>query len=559
MRFDVAILAKVSKTLALSSVAVLMFVEFSFFYDFFSPFRFLWSQGKTIELFLSLILFFWSLFGAFLIFFSGRSLLRKTTLPFLLFFFFFNIGSFKVSNAPLDFQTADLIVSYFQWWTGAVVENIGLEVLPLFIILIPVIILIERLPDLLNLNIPAKFYFVPLSAVILTLIGLHYTHGHFDRYPSFFRVPSLLAFAGLSHVYDGERDHVRYPGSFDTQVDKIVLIVDESIRADILGINAFEKETTLFLRSLQTGMVNFGLAASSSNCSDYSNLIIRSGLRKDELPDIDQVSLKKPSIWQFTRKAGYYNVYMDAQSADEWDNYQNFMNKHEASYVDEIVRVRQETAYESDGVARKKLIDLLKRPGKTFIMLNKYGIHFPYFRSYPEKHNIFTPTLELGEPMNDREKALNSFMNGVRWSVDDWFKNLLSESGDFKTYAIIYTSDHGQNIVDDGTLATHCRPRANRFEGIVPMMVFSNDAEILKKFEAVQATNHDRTSHFQIFSTLLGLAGYEESWVNSHYEASLSEPPGTLPEFFVGDAHGRGSVGKWVPIFPTETESTEEP
>ena len=364
----------------------------------------------------------------------------------------------------------------------------------------------------------------------------------------------MLVFAGLSRVYDGERSEVSYSDSLYPQVEKIVLIVDESIRADILGINAYEKDTTPFLRSLQTGMVNFGLAASSSNCSDYSNLILRMGLRKDEIPDDNQISLKKPSIWQFTRKAGYYNVYMDAQSAEEWANYQNFMNKHEASYVDEFDRVRQKIAYESDGVAREKLINLLKQPGKNFIMLNKYGIHFPYFRSYPKEYNIFTPSLNLGEPMNNREKSLNSFMNGVRWSVDDWFKNLLSESGDFKPYVIIYTSDHGQNIVDDGTLATHCRPRANRFEGIVPMMVFSNDAAILERFKKVQMTNYDKTSHFQIFPTLIGLAGYKDSWFKSHYGVSLMEPPSTLPEFFVGDVHGRGSVRQWVSIFPTNTE-----
>ena len=545
------------KTIALGLIVILLLVEFSFFYDFFYPFRFLWSQGKTIELFLSLILFFWSLLGAFLIFFSGRSLLRKITLPFFLFFFLSNVGSFNVSNAPIDFQTADLIVGYFQWWAGAVVENIGLAVLPLFIVLIPLIIFVELLPDLLKLNIPKKFYFIPLSVVILTIIGLQYSHGLFDRYPSFFRVPSMLVFAGLSRDYDGERSEVSYSGSLNPQAEKIVLIVDESIRADVLGINAYEKDTTPFLRSLKTGMVNFGLAASSSNCSDYSNLILRTGLRKDEIPDDNQISLKKPSIWQFTRKAGYYNVYMDAQSAEEWANYQNFMNKHEASYVDEIDRVRQEIAYESDGVAREKLIDLLKQPGKTFIMLNKYGIHFPYFRSYPKENNFFTPVLELGEPMNDREKSLNSFMNGIRWSVDDWFKNLLSESGDFRPYVIIYTSDHGQNIVDDGTLATHCRPRANRFEGIVPMIVFSNDAAILEKFKMVQMTNYDKTSHFQIFPTLIGLAGYKDSWVRSHYGASLSEPSSTLPAFFVGDAHGRGSVRQWVSIFPTNTESDQ--
>ena len=245
------------------------------------------------------------------------------------------------------------------------IENYGLAALPLIIIFIPIVIFVERLPELSKLNFPRKSYFVPVSAVILTIIGLQYSQGFFDRYPSFFRVPSMLVFASQSHIYEGERSEVTYSGSIDAQVEKIVLIVDESIRADILEINAYEKDTTPYLRSLETGIVNYGLAASSSNCSHYSNLILRTGMRKEEIPDRNQMTLKKPSIWQFTKKAGFYNVYIDAQSAEEWENYQNFMNEHEASFVDEIIRVCQKTAYESDGVASEKLIYHLKQPGKT--------------------------------------------------------------------------------------------------------------------------------------------------------------------------------------------------
>lgn len=543
------------KIIALGSVALLLLVEFSMFSDFFYPFRLLWNQGKIIEFFLSLTLFFYSLLGAFLIFFSGRSVFRKITIPFFIFFFIFNVGTFSIANSPIDFQQAVIIVQNFHWWFWAVVENYSLAVLPGFIIFIPIIIVVERLPELSKLNLPQKFYFVPVSAVILTIFGLQYSHGIFDRYPSFFRVPSMLVFASLSRLYDGERSKVSYSGSLDAQVEKIVLIVDESVRADILGINGYKKNTTPYLDSLKSGVVNFGLAASSSNCSDYSNLILRTGVRKEEIPDYNQMTLKGPSIWQFTRKAGFYNVYLDAQSAEEWANYQNFMNEHEASFIDEVIRLRQETAYESDRVALDKLMIYLSQPGKTFIILNKYGLHFPYFRSYPKEHNYFKPALDPGEPMNDREKSLNSFMNGIRWSVDDWFKQLLSKNGDFRPYVIIHTSDHGQNIVDDGTLATHCRPRAIRFEGMVPMMVFSSDEAILSKFNEIKAINYDKTSHFQIFPTLIKLAGYQGSWVRKHYGPSLSEPPGSSPEFFVGDIHGRGSIRRWDSIFPIETET----
>lgn len=538
------------KIVALVIVAITLLLDFNLFYDFFYPFSYLREQGERVELFLSLIVFLWTLLGVFFIFLGGRSRLRKITLPFFLFFFLFNLGTYNIANSPIDFQQATMIVVNFQWWFWEVVENFGLASLPFVIILVPVIIFVERLPDTSGFGFSKKTYIVPLSAVILCWIGLEYSNGLFDRYPSFFRVPAMLVYAGQSQLYDGERSAVAYTGPISSRVDKIILIVDESIRADILGSNGYEKDTTPYLSSLESGIVNLGLAAASSNCSDYSNLILRTGVQKEAIPDVGQMTLKMPSIWQFTRKAGYYNVYLDAQSAEEWSNYQNFMSVHEASYVDEIYRLRQNIPYESDGVAREKLLDLLKRPGKTFIMLNKYGMHFPYFRSHPQEYDIFTPVLEQGEPMNDREKSLNSYMNGIRWSVDDWFKQLLTESGEFKRYVIIYTSDHGQNIVDDGTLATHCRPRGSRFEGIVPMMVFSNDEVVLDEFKEAQAAGYNRTSHFQIFPTLLVLAGYNGAWVRSHYGASLSEPAGSPPEYFSGDIHGRGSVRQWIPIFP---------
>ena len=53
------------KSVALGVIAILLLVEFSMFYDFLYPFRFLWKQGKISELLLSSVLFFWSLLGVF--------------------------------------------------------------------------------------------------------------------------------------------------------------------------------------------------------------------------------------------------------------------------------------------------------------------------------------------------------------------------------------------------------------------------------------------------------------------------------------------------------------
>jgi glucan phosphoethanolaminetransferase (alkaline phosphatase superfamily) len=545
------LLTRLRQIVALGGVAALLLADLSLFDDFFFPIRHLWSQGELLKLFVSITLFLWGVLASFLLFFSGRSLLRTITLPLFLFFYLFNIGYFTAASAPLDFQQADIIVRNFRWFVREALENYGLSVLPILLTFIPAVLFAEFLPRLSKLDLPRILYLVPISAVVLTTIGIVYTNGLFDRYPSFFRVPSMLAFVGLSSVYDGQRSKVDYRGPLNVQTEKIVLIVDESIRADILGVNGYATGTTPYLSSLQTGLVNFGLAAAASNCSDYSNLILRTGVQKGVIPDEDQVTLKVPTIWQFTGNAGYYNVYIDAQSPETSTTYQNFMTPNEAHFIDDMIRVRQDAAYESDRVALEKLAAYLRKPGKTFIMLNKYGIHFPYFRSYPEAFNLYRPALEPGEPMYDRERSLNSFMSGIRWSVDDWFRALLAEREDYKPYVIVYTSDHGQNIVDDGTLATHCRPRATRFEGMVPMMVLSSETAALDRFETVRAASHNRTNHFQVFPTLIELAGYSEGWVKDHYGPSLFDRPDSAPEFFVGDLHGRGSVRRWVSILPT--------
>ena len=538
---------------AVGLTAILLVAEFSLFQDFFEPFLLLWHQGRIFACVLSLLLFLWSLLGAFLLLFSGRSLVRTLSLPVFVFFLLFNVGYYTAANAPFDFQQSVTIVRNFQWFFREAVENFGLALLPVLLVLVPLILIAEWLPSFFRLDLSRWLYAVPLGAVVLIMLGVQHSDAVFDRYPSFFRVPSLFLFAGLSREYDGERQAVSYTGPIRPQVDKIVLIVDESIRADILGINGYPQATTPYLRTLDSGIVNFGLAAAASNCSDYSNLILRSGARKQAIPDREQITLKAPTIWRYMKQAGFRTVYIDAQSPDGATGFQNFMNRQEARFIDEMIRTRQEVAHQSDRAALVSLQAHLERPGRTFVMLNKYGLHFPYFRSYPHEREPFTPALGPGEPMADRERSLNSFMNGVRWSVDDWFRALLSQRDAFEPYAIIYTSDHGQNIVDDGTLGTHCRPRATRFEGIVPMIVLSSDAAILGRFAAVREASTDRTSHFQIFPTLLGLAGYPESWVASRYGASLGVRPDSPPQFFVGDLHARGSVRRWISIRPGGT------
>jgi hypothetical protein len=173
-----------------------LFAEFSLFQDFFYPFRYLWNQGGIFEVLVTLFLFLWSLLGAFLILFSGRSLVRTLTLPLFVFFFLFNVGYFTAANAPFDFQQSVTIVRNYQWFFREAVENFGLALLPVLLILIPAVFIAEWLPSIFRLGLPKWLYSVPVSAVILTILGVQHSDGVFDRYPSFFPGPVSVFIRG---------------------------------------------------------------------------------------------------------------------------------------------------------------------------------------------------------------------------------------------------------------------------------------------------------------------------------------------------------------------------
>jgi len=458
--------------------------EFSLFDEFFSPFSQLIAQEQYVCLLLSCVLWCLSVGGVFVVVFAERSIIRSLSLPVLLAAFLFNLGSYQISHAPLEFQQADSIVRHFHSFFWGTVENFGWEVLPLVLLFVPLTIGIDLLPDKFPFRFPKRSIYVPLITVLLVCISFLKNIEPFDRFPAIYRVPALFIFAAIGESYDQGRDGVDYNQEIMLNLDQLIVIVDESIRGDMLGINDNRLRTTPVLSSLKSNMVNYGMSASSSNCSDFSNLILRSGLKASEIPDIEQYSLKYPSVWQYARRAGYQTYYIDAQHGKE-GTLQNFMNEEETKAIDRIFYVKQKQPYLSDTAVIERLADLLERDEKIFVLINKYGVHFPYLRSYPENQTFFRPALKKGEPLNERRKVLNTYKNGIRWAVDTWFRTFFTKNLSLRNYLIIYTSDHGQNILDNGSLCTHCCPgsQASRFEGIVPMVLFSDRDDFLKPFQ----------------------------------------------------------------------------
>ncbi len=310
----------------------------------------------------------------------------------------------------------------------------------------------------------------------------------------------------------------------------LVLVIDESIRGDFLSINNKEMKTTPFLESLGSKVSNFGYASSSHDCSHYANSTLRFGTKSTHPK---KTLLSNPSIWEYAKLAGYETTYLDSQR--RMGQLQNFMSPKERELIATFVQFDKVDAVErsdefvrKDELAARQLRMILSKSVPQFVIVNKEGAHTPYEGKYPESEARFFPKLSLGESIYEgqsREKLVNSYRNAVSWSVDHFFQELITPSYRFADTVVIYTGDHGQNLMDRG-LPTHCASLALSVIGSVPLFLITDNVDVLTWLKPAIAKNVNRASHFNVFRTMLKIMGYQDSDLEVEYDPDLT---GDLP------------------------------
>lgn len=173
----------------------------------------------------------------------------------------------------------------------------------------------------------------------------------------------------------------------------------------------------------------------------------------------------------------------------------------------------------------------------------KYGSHFKWQLTYPQSSQIFEPVLDTyeGLSLENRGKAVNTYLNSLRWGVDEFFKYLLDTLNTQDTL-IIYTSDHGQNIIENNTIITHGldeNPPSTMAN--VPLFFYSNKMGNLKaKFDHIQLNSY---SQYQLFPSILSLLGYGDSIVRDYGQPLWEgEPDANKRLFFSGTLFGNGRL-----------------
>jgi hypothetical protein len=273
----------------------------------------------------------------------------------------------------------------------------------------------------------------------------------------------------------------------------IVWLVDESVAY-------LEFERLIAPKLARYEPVDFGMAVSLANCSAPSNLALRSGVDvRDAGPGLDL--RKTPSIWGYAKKAGYRTTLIDGQTTGAP---QNFLLPPERALIDEVMSAAN--GIDTDAQIADRLNRQLRGRGRTFTYVVLRGVHFQYKDHFP-------PAMI---PADSPE--IIQYRTALGYSKGRFFDRLL-EGVDRADVAIVYQSDHGQNLTP-GKLP-HCSPEGVPAEYQIPLLAFVPEAHRAR----FAAAPHEGHSASQVFPTLLEWMGYDPTAVQQRYDRDLTGEP----------------------------------
>ncbi len=300
--------------------------------------------------------------------------------------------------------------------------------------------------------------------------------------------------------------------SSSRKISHIVLIVDESVRADY---SSFKRLGNI---STNWHIIDYGNATSAANCSHISNIMLRKGVRQHR---VAKDFYENPLIWSYALNAGYttylYDAQMGGKGHDFFDANELGLIRHNLSKtnIDKDAEILENLTYLND-----------ETPSFTYII--KKGSHFPY--AAPKE--IVTEVQDSYTKDNE-ERVM--YLKNVIYQSDMFFETLFKKQ--YKQGVLfIYTSDHGQNLQDVAGL-THCSTTNPYFgEGEVPLVIVSNRE--LDELQAYADVNVNKASHFHIIPTILMYMGYDIHKLGYAKETSLLNKIDSVNGFFYGVPFG---------------------
>lgn len=319
----------------------------------------------------------------------------------------------------------------------------------------------------------------------------------------------------------------------DKEPETLVLVIGETSRADNWQLYGYSRKTNPLLAQVK-GLTVFTNYMSQSNTTHKSVPILLSLAEADNY----DILYHTKGIMQAFREAGYHTVFLSNQQRNH--SFIDFLGEQ----ADDCLFLRDshpDNAYDTDllvPLAQK----LARQKGKrTFIVLHTYGSHFSYADRYPDDMREFKNDQYDGAKREYRPQLINAYDNSI-CQTDLLLRRIIEQlTAHGGSAAMVYTSDHGEDIFDDARhLFLHASPFPSFWQLHVPLVVWTSPAYRERHADIVSCLNANRRKQAEsnsVFHTLLTMGGVTTSYRND--SLSLASPSFTPHRRLFIDDHNK--------------------
>lgn len=331
--------------------------------------------------------------------------------------------------------------------------------------------------------------------------------------------------------------------SVDDNLNNIILITVDSLRADHLSIYGYKRKTSPFIDRLAKKGVLFTRALTNAPYTTASiNSMLTSRYPIMGAETYTNINRGK-TLPEFLRENGFYTIGVHSNPwfwfynfgkgfnifLDPYNNHQksDFIRKAISFTMRKILR-KIKPPYATAKELNEALIKILlqNRTDKLFIWVHYMDVHEPYLPvkwQFTRKRIAYTSILDLMSKKNkypekittDEKKFLLSIYDDKIWELDKEIEHLTSVLGDLidlEKTLIIFTADHGEAFGERGMYGHCANNNLNLHQELlhIPMIFWSANKEILSKLYEFKGDSGKISRIFSLMDvgpTLLHLLG----------------------------------------------------
>jgi glucan phosphoethanolaminetransferase (alkaline phosphatase superfamily) len=251
-------------------------------------------------------------------------------------------------------------------------------------------------------------------------------------------------------------------------------VIGETSRADNWQLLGYDRFTTPYLAATpDSALARYGKVMSESNTTHKSVPMLLTTL---DATTFDRGIYSSKSVITAFKEAGFRTTFVSLQRRNH--SFIDFFGEE----ADTTIFLREP----QPGVVNDSIYDVAAIPvidsllaahpsGKLLIVLHLYGSHFNYVKRYPREEAYFLPDKADNAVPENRGQLINAYDNSLRQT--DKVLHVLTERIDSLPCraAMIFTSDHGEDIFDDNrNRFLHASPTPTFEQLHVPLLIYAN-------------------------------------------------------------------------------------